>query len=251
MPDKIWMNIGNSIESGDAAAYASGQGRPSDDTWPASDDGRASYGYLLADHYGFRESRLAYGGYNWASSLAGVPNLVTLVDNITSTASRLTGGFLVPRPDIVLINLGENGAPKAADVTAALTKLRSRTGELTKIIVMIPVSGKARAAVTDPFNAYKTGSKDANAFLVDLGKISFATADGQHPTAEGHRSIYNAALPADCGTVLQSRTAVILSGLHALGIWFEKVFIKCFLLVNSLPFFPLDFGGRFKKACPE
>jgi len=195
-PDGIWMNIGNSIESGDAAAYASGQGRPSDDTWPASDDGRASYGYLLADHYGYRESRLAYGGYNWASSLAGVPNLVTLVDNITSTASRLTGGLLVPRPDIVMINLGENGAPKAADVTGALTMLRSRTGDLTKVIVMIPVSGKARAEVTAAFNAYKAASQDGNIFLVDLGKISYATADGQHPTAAGHRSIYTAALPA-------------------------------------------------------
>ncbi|MEO6095682.1 MAG: SGNH/GDSL hydrolase family protein [Fibrobacteria bacterium] len=196
LPDGIWMNIGNSIESGDAAAYASGQGRPPDEAWAASDDGRASYGYLLAEHYGFRESRLAYGGYNWASSLAGVPNLPTLVDNITSTASRLTGGMLVPRPDIVTINLGENGVPKSVDVTNALEKLRSRTGNLTKIIVMIPVSGKARAAVTDAFNAYKTGSQDANIFLVDLGKIAFATADGQHPTAEGHRSIYNAALPA-------------------------------------------------------
>lgn len=154
MPDRVWMNIGNSIKSGDGAAYASGQGRPPDEAWAASDDGRASYGYLLAEHYGYRESRLAYGGYNWAGGMAGVPNLVTLVDNITSTASRLTGGLLVPRPDIVMINLGENGAPRATDVTSALTKLRSRTGELTKIIVMIPVSGKARAAVTDPFNAY-------------------------------------------------------------------------------------------------
>lgn len=196
LPSRVWLNIGNSIESGDAAAYATAQGRPSDDTWAASDDGRASYGYLLADHYGYRESRLAYGGYNWGGGLAGIPNLSELVDNITSTVSRLTDGYLAPRPDIVTINLGENGVPPANDVTSALAELRLRAGALTKVIVMIPVSGKARSAVTDAFNAYKNASQDGNIFLVDLGTLTYATADGGHPTAQGHRAIYNAALPA-------------------------------------------------------
>ena len=51
----VWLNIGDSILSGDAAAYATKQGRPPDDQWAASDDARASYGYLLANHYGYRE----------------------------------------------------------------------------------------------------------------------------------------------------------------------------------------------------
>ena len=65
LPEKVWLNIGDSIMSGDGAAYAEGQGRPPNDVWAASDDGRASYGYLLAQHYGYREARIAYGGYNW------------------------------------------------------------------------------------------------------------------------------------------------------------------------------------------
>ena len=223
----LWMNIGNSIESGDAAAYASGQGRPPDDNWAASDDGRASYGYLLAKHYGYRESRLAYGGYNWGGGGAGCPNLSGLLDNITSTVSRLTGGVFVPRPDIVLINLGENGVPASADVIDALTKLRLRAGAATRIIVMIPVSGTSRAAVTDAYTAYRQKSNDPDIHLVDLGKLTFATADGQHPTAAGHVSIYNAALPAFDKIIPQP------TGLHAIPAQAKNPLMTAPMTINA------------------
>ena len=192
LPANVWLNIGDSIMSGDAAAYAAGQGRPPDAGWAASDDGRASYGYLLARHYGYREARLAYGGYDWGG---GPVPLRTLIDQKTSTISRLSGGFLSPIPEVVLINLGENGVPAATDVTQALVKLRSRVNPATKIIVMIPVAGTARSAVTQDFASYTNSSGDASAFLVDLGQIAYATADGQHPTAAGHLAIYLDALP--------------------------------------------------------
>lgn len=195
LPGKVWLNIGDSIMSGDAALYAAGQGRPADDNWAASDDGRASYGYLLARHYGYQETRLAYGGYDWAGGLANVPALTTLIDQKTSTISRLNGGLLNPIPDVVLINLGENGAPALTDVTQALVKLRSRVKPATKILVMVPVAGTARFQITQAFNSYTNSNPDANAFLVDLGSVTYATADGQHPTAGGHQTIYQAALP--------------------------------------------------------
>lgn len=195
LPKKVWLNIGDSIMSGDAAAFAAGQGRPADDLWAASDDGRASYGYLLAHHYGYREARLAYGGYDWSGGLARVPSLTTLIDQKTSTISRLNDGKLSPMPDVVLINLGENGVPSTLDVTNALFKLRSRVNPATKVIVMIPVSGAAQAQISQAFRRYAAGSSDTNAFLVNLGSIGFATAEGQHPTAQGHQSIYRVALP--------------------------------------------------------
>jgi len=61
--------------------------------------------------------------------------------------------------------------------------------------VMVPISGRANAEVSHAFKVYQHTSKDENVFLIDLGKITFATADGQHPTAGGHQSIYEAALP--------------------------------------------------------
>jgi len=195
LPGKVWLNIGDSIMSGDAALYAAGQGRPPDDNWAASDDGRASYGYLLAQHYGYREARLAYGGYDWGGGLAGVPALATLIDQKTSTISRLTNGLLNPAPEVVLINLGENGAPALADVTNALVKLRNRVNANTKIIVMVPVAGTARSQVTLAFTSYTNATHDVKAFLADLGALTFATADGTHPTAAGHQTIYQAALP--------------------------------------------------------
>jgi lysophospholipase L1-like esterase len=189
------LNIGDSIMSGDGAAYAKGQGRPPDDAWAASEDGRASYGYLLAQHYGYGEARLAYGGYNWGGGMAGVPALGTLIAQRTSTVSRLRGTQLSPSPAVVLVNLGENGAPAEAAVTQALVQLRRRVSQATRILVMIPVSGQARAEVTQAFNNYKNSSKDGNAYLVDLGPLAFDTCDGQHPTAAGHQTIYKAALP--------------------------------------------------------
>lgn len=80
VPDKIWLNIGDSVMSGDGATYSANQGRPHDDDWAAAEDGRASYGYLLAKHYGYHESRIACGGYNWGGGMAGMPALDTLVD---------------------------------------------------------------------------------------------------------------------------------------------------------------------------
>ena len=195
LPGKLWLNIGDSIMSGDGAAYAAGQGRPPDDAWAASEDGRASYGYLLARHYGYREARIAYGGYDWGGGMANVPPLTTLIDMRTSTVSRLQGEKLSPPPDVVLINLGENGAPADSAVTQALVKLRSRVSPATKILVTIPVSGRARGEITRAFNSYKDSAKDAHAYLVDFGKVTFATCDGQHPTAAGHEAICKAALP--------------------------------------------------------
>jgi lysophospholipase L1-like esterase len=195
-PAKTWLNIGDSIMSGDAADYATGQGRPPDDKWASSSDARASYGYLLAQHYGYRESRVAYGGYDWGGGLAGIPQLSTLIDQITGTVTRLDGDKLSPSPDVVLINLGENGTPPKSDVTEALAKIRTRIGDSAKLIMMIPISGKGRIPLMDAFKSYKnSGSGDANAYLVDLGNITFSTADGQHPTAAGHQSVYRAALP--------------------------------------------------------
>lgn len=190
----LWLNVGDSILSGDAAGYASKQGRPPDDRWAASDDARASYGYLLAKHYGYRESRLAFGGYAWSGGGGNNPQVANLVDRLTSTSSRLTDEKLQPCPDVILVNLGENGAPKAETVISALKKLRLRSKSDTRIIIMIPVSGKARAEITAAVNDYLESSKDSQTHLVDLGPVKFETADGQHPTASGHQSIYEAAI---------------------------------------------------------
>jgi hypothetical protein len=194
LPDKVWLNIGDSIMSGDGAAYGGKQGRPPKDKWAVSDDGRASYGFLLARHFGYREGRIAYGGYRWGG--ANQPGLKVLLDKKTSTVTRLTGETLDPIPDFVLINLGENPVPADDIIIDEMRKVRSRVNKTTKIVVMIPVSGRARAEVIRSFNAYKASAQDACIHLLDLGQIKYETCDGQHPTAAGHKSIYEVALPA-------------------------------------------------------
>ena len=118
------------------------------------------------------------------------------MDQKTSTVKRTEGSVLCPLPDVVLINLGENGVPADKDVIESLARIRSRVGKNAKLIVMIPVSGSGRAEITRAFNSYKATPGDALAHLVDLGKLVFATCDGQHPEATGHQAIFKAALPA-------------------------------------------------------
>lgn len=194
-PKKIWLSIGDSIMSGDAAREKGNQGRPADDAWAVTNDARASYGYLLSQHFGYNESRLAYGGYNYSGGLAGIPALSILIDQITEKVSRLSDGVLSPSPDVVLINLGENGIPTQDCVVESLAKVRQRIGSAARIIVMVPVSGRGEAEVTAAVAAYRESNHDGAIALVNIGKIPYETADGQHPTAAGHRSIYEAALP--------------------------------------------------------
>ena len=193
-PERIWLNIGDSIMSGDGALHTKEQGRMK--AWATSSDARASYGYLLAKHYGYREARLAFGGYNWAGGMAKVPALTTLIDQHTEKTSRLSDGCLKPAPAVTLINLGANGVQPEAEIVAALKKVRSRIGKQCKLIVMVPTSGAAREVTTLALNNYKQSEKDDRAYLVDLGKFPFSTCDGLHPTTAGHRTIYETALPA-------------------------------------------------------
>gem|GEM_PF-379777 len=197
LPPKIWLNIGDSIMSGDGAAYAEKQGRPKYDAWPMSDDGRASYGYLLAKHFGFREARIAYGGYRWTDGPA--PKLSVVIDKKNSITTRLVNGMLAPAPDMVLINLGQNYAPTdpiEEEVAASLKKIRERIGKTATIVVMIPVSGALRDNLKKYFNAYKELSGDTNFHQIDLGDLKISTVDGLHPSAAGHETIFKAAVPA-------------------------------------------------------
>ena len=127
--------------------------------------------------------------------MAGLPALGTLIDQRTSTVSRLSGGKLDPSPALVLINLGENGAPAEGPVIQALARIRSRVARDTRIVVMVPVSGRGRTEVAKAVDRYKKSAGDENTCLVDLGQLTFATCDGQHPTAAGHQAIYEAAVP--------------------------------------------------------
>ena len=194
-PDRVWWNIGDSIMSGDGAAYGGKQGRPHNDRWAESDDARASYGYRLATALGYRESRLAFGGYNWKGGLAKVAHLKNLVDYHSSGTARFEGDIMAPKPSVVLINLGTNGVPQVEDVVDGLEKVRLRVGKAAQVIVMVPLSGAARARLTEAFEAYAKASGDSATHLLDLGKIEFETCDGVHPTAAGHASVFELALP--------------------------------------------------------
>jgi lysophospholipase L1-like esterase len=96
---------------------------------------------------------------------------------------------------VVLVNLGENGVPPEEAVTAALTKLRQRCAADTRILVTIPVSGRGRAEITAAVGNHVRSSRDTHIHLIDAGELRFDTADGQHPTAAGHRAIFQALVP--------------------------------------------------------
>lgn len=215
MPEKVWLNIGDSMMTGDCTVPKPNGEKP--EGFPIAGDARVSYAYLLARHFGCRESRLATWDYNWTGGRAAMPPLTTLIDQHAGTISRLTDGVLSPAPAVVFINLGaicvwvrEKGVPPQEFVVEALQKVRSRAGKDAKIIVMLPFVGpESHDVIKRAFEEYQKAEHDGAAHLIDPGTLDYekcgkelqlgSTCDpkfGLVPSREGHRMIYEAVLPS-------------------------------------------------------
>ncbi len=113
----------------------------------------------------------------------------TMLDRVHS---RLVGGKFSPAPDDIFVNMGENAGPSGSDVPNLLAALRAASRADTRIFVIVPFSGRARARLTAGVQAYQSAApSDASVFLIDLGNNPYLTdtgptmlaVDGQHPLA--------------------------------------------------------------------
>jgi len=186
--------LGDSITNGDddTATFAGGITNAVE-----TQDATIGYPAVVAAGIGAEYGVVAYGGASWNRTAADghTPGIMTFYSMIDSLHSRLVAGKLTPVPDDVFINMGENAGPRVGDVPKLLTALRSACPASTNLFVIVPFSGRARAALASGVASYRTASPgDKHVFLVDLGNCLYLTdagptmlsVDGQHPLATLH-----------------------------------------------------------------
>ncbi|WP_406694984.1 SGNH/GDSL hydrolase family protein [Singulisphaera sp. Ch08] len=143
-------------------------------------------------------------------------------DLIDSFHPRLADGRFSPRPDFVFFSHGANDAighvpfdQVEASVRGLLPKIRTASGPLASIFVVIPFEGFNRAPIRAAFVAYQNASPDSKCHLIDLGdeassrvedlvegKPARRSFDGLHP---------NSAMHARLGAMVADRVIAILS----------------------------------------
>lgn len=137
---------------------------------------------------------VAYGGASWHSNAADghTPGLMAFWNAYDASHSRLVAGKLIPIPNDIFINMGENAGPAPGEVSSLLALLRAASSADTDIWVIVPFSGRARAALTEGVAAYQRANrKDGHIYLLDIGDSPYLTnagetmmaVDGQHPSA--------------------------------------------------------------------
>lgn len=186
--------LGDSITNGDDDVATFGGGITN-----AVDTQDATLGYpvVVASALDAEYGIVAYGGASWDHTAADshTPGLPSFFPMLDSLHSRLIAGKLSPDPDDVFINMGENSGPKADDVPKLLSAVRAACSAKTNIFVIVPFSGRSRAALKSGLATYLAASpSDSRTFLLDLGNNpyvmskgpSMMSVDGQHPLASLH-----------------------------------------------------------------
>jgi hypothetical protein len=186
--------LGDSITNGDddVATFSGGITNTVD-----TQDATIAYPSVVAAGIDAEFGVVAYGGASWDHTAADghTPGLMTSYSMLDSLHSRLVAGKLAPRPDDIFVNMGENSGPTGDDVPKLLASLRVAGNAKTNIFIIVPFSGRARAALKSGYERYrKTHPSDSHAFFIDLGDSPLLSAagpttlsvDGQHPLAYLH-----------------------------------------------------------------
>jgi hypothetical protein len=150
----------------------------------ATQDATVGYVQPIAAALDAEYGIVAYGGASWEGTAADrhTPGLMTFWQSYDASHSRLTAGRLLPVPDDIFINVGENSGPGPGDVLHLLTSLRAASSFETNIWVIVPFSGRARKDLTDGVAAYENAKpNDKRVVVLDTGDNPYLTGNG--PTA--------------------------------------------------------------------
>ena len=184
----------------------------------------SSYAVPVAGFLNAEYGNASFGGQGWVAAPGGgtdVPNFPSAWNYILGTNSRLVGGLFSPAPDYILVNLGTNDSAFSSSVVSTwLSAARVAAGSAAKIFVLIPFKQTNSATITTGFNSYKSGSGDANAFLIDLDGNGTTYADtnptysydGTHPNAAGDAqlgTLVSSAILSDIATISASPSSIV------------------------------------------
>ena len=143
-------------------------------------------------------------------------------DLLDSYHPRLAEGRFSPRPDFVFLCHGANDAighvPPAqveASVRGLLPKIRTASGPLAQVFVVIPFEGFNRAPIQAAFVAYQAASPDSKCHLIDLGDQASSRVEDRVNGQPARRSFDglhpNAAMHARLGAMVADRVIEILA----------------------------------------
>lgn len=148
-----------------------------------SQDAKRTYGWFLAEALDAEVGIIGWYGQQWSF-------FATSWNKQSNANSRLVGGLLLPAPDYIVINYGENDGnpgPATTAVNPVLTAIAA-AAPTAKIVLNVPFSGKARTNLA-------LATLPSGAILTDLARAEFAPGnlqwsfDGQHPNTEGHPNL--------------------------------------------------------------
>lgn len=148
-----------------------------------SQDAKRTYGWFLAEALDAEVGIVGWYGQQWSF-------FATSWNKQSNANSRLVGGLLLPAPDYIVINYGENDGnpgPATTAVNPVLTAIAA-AAPTAKIVLNVPFSGKARTNLS-------LATLPSGAILTDLARPEFAPGnlqwsfDGQHPNTEGHPNL--------------------------------------------------------------
>ncbi len=175
--------------------------------------GQGGWSWLLGEPLNAEFGIVGNGYQGWCQSTPGnVPPLFTPSDDTNSAwnkyysgQSRLSGGALLPSPDFIINNHGQNDlsfgssdSSVISSVTGWLSQIRTAAPN-AKIYITIPFGQGKSTAITSGVNLYKnTNTSDINVKIINLGNIGFGTSmtsataytnDGIHPSTLGNSRI--------------------------------------------------------------
>jgi hypothetical protein len=186
--------LGDSITNGDDDVATFSGGITND---VGTQDATLGYPAVVAAGIDAEFGVAAYGGASWDGNAADghTPGLMTSYRMLDIVHPRIVDGKLLPIPDDIFINMGENAGPSGDDVPKLLASLRTASSPKTNLFVIIPFSGRSRTSLTSGFATYQMlEPRDRRVFVLDLGNNPFLTAtgptmfsvDGQHPLVNLH-----------------------------------------------------------------
>ncbi len=142
-------------------------------------DATVAWPSILKEYLKAEMGNISFQGQGWVQT--GLGNVLALPDTwdeYYSGASRLVNGLLDPPPDYIACMMGQNDASNGKTNTAVIDAVQSvlplwRTAAPDALIlIIIPLSGAMRDALSLAVSQYIAATGDTRCILIDLGMLS-------------------------------------------------------------------------------
>lgn len=177
----------------------------------APNNARCTWVHFVCGALDCEYGQFGSGGQGMVNPTLNVPPLPKTWDHYDATASRLTEGRLLPEPDYVLCNMGNNdGASSLTNDYVAWVKAVRAACPNARIFCIVPPAGVHREEVQATVKACNQAG-DARVHRIEIplmkimapntGKPTQGSYDGGHPTLYGE-AVFGACVAVEIQKVL-------------------------------------------------